>query len=69
MVTVSTGIPDIDPDLLETIGVISRVSATLAEELLDFPAWAQESARKLIVMAAMDIEHLIDVHFERHSTE
>jgi len=69
VVNVSTNIPDLDPDLAECIRVINGVSDTLAEELLDFPAWAQESARKLIVMAAMDIEHLIDVHFERHSTE
>ena len=67
MVTVSTGIPDIDPDLAETIKVISRVIATLSAEVDDMPDWCQESARKLITMGLMDIEGLLDQHFERYA--
>jgi hypothetical protein len=66
VVIVATGIPDIDDDLLETIQVISRAIDTLAAEIADMPDWCQESARRLITMGRMDIEHLLDQHFERH---
>jgi len=66
MVIVETGIPDIDPDLAETIKVIAGVIATFADGIDDMPGWCQESARRLVTMAAMDIECLLDQHFERH---
>jgi len=67
MVIVETGIPDLDDDLAECIRVISGVISTLSAEVGDMPDWCQESARKLITMGLMDIEGLLDQHFERYA--
>ena len=69
MVSLSTNIPDLDNDLAECVAVISILVDTLAAEVDGMPDWCQESARRLITMAAMDVECLLDVHFSRHSQD